>query len=46
MLTPNMGKDMEFYVHADYAKNYDCKDTQNRHTARLRHGQLFYREKF
>ena len=38
ILTPNMNKDLEVYVDADFAGNYDSKDTHSRDTARSRHG--------
>ena len=33
----NMAKNMEVYMDADFAANYDCKDTQSRDTSRSRY---------
>ena len=40
ILIPNLSKDMEVYVDADFAGNFDSQDTQSRDTARSRHGYI------
>ena len=40
ILKPDPSKDLEVYVDADFAGNYDKNDTQNRDTARSRHGYI------
>ena len=40
ILKPIIGKDMEVYVDADFAGNFDKEDTASRDTARSRHGYL------
>ena len=40
IMKPDRSKGMEVYVDADFAGNWDRKDTQNRDTARSRHGYI------
>ena len=40
ILTPNHEKGFEVYVDADFAGNFDRTNTQNRDTARSRHGYI------
>ena len=40
ILRPQLDKDLEVYVDADFAGNYDCMDTESRDTARSRHGYI------
>ncbi|GFH52929.1 hypothetical protein CTEN210_09405 [Chaetoceros tenuissimus] len=44
ILKPNKSRDLELYVDADFAGNWDSKETQDRDTARSRHGYfIFYK---
>ena len=40
ILRPQLDKDLEIYVDADFSGNYDCMDTESRDTARSRHGYI------
>ena len=40
ILKPNMDKDLQVYVDADFAGNFDKDDTTSRDTARSRHGYI------
>ena len=40
ILKPVKGKELEVYVDADFAGNWDPKETQDQDTARLRHGYI------
>ena len=40
ILCPNKDKNLEVYVDADFAGNFDREDTQDRDTARSRHGYI------
>ena len=40
ILRPEHNRDLEVYVDADFAGNFDKSDTQNRDTARSRHGYI------
>ena len=40
ILRPQLDKDLEVYVDADFAGNYDIMDTLSRDTARSRHGYI------
>ena len=40
ILRPNRHKNLEVYVDADFAGNFDREDTQDRDTARSRHGYI------
>ena len=44
ILKPIKGDEMKVYVDADFAGNFDKKDTQNRDTARSRHGYFIMYE--
>jgi hypothetical protein len=42
IIKPKMDKELEVYVDADFAGNWDQEETEDRDTARSRHGYLIY----
>jgi hypothetical protein len=42
ILLPTVDRHLEVYVDADFAGNWDPKETEDKDTARSRHGYLIY----